>query len=337
MLTAVRDLNSALRELEPRVALAFQRAVEAVRNQPRLFTDITRLIELGRYSEVEELVGSERFAGALRGEGLRPGTPSVMEELTTALRQGGVTGQRQLGPRGMIMGALDLANPEAARYVSQTLPTLIKEVSDAQRSAVRSALNRGFVEGRPSRLIAREIRDSVGLTDAMEGYVANFRRSLETGRLATNVTPPWERRLSAVERNTARQFFDAARSGTPVPQHQIDRIVQRYHESLVNRRAQNIARTEVTRAHGAGQEALWSQAREAGLLNPAKTRRFWITTPDERLREDHAAVPEMNPNGVGLDEPFETPIGPVMNPRESGDAGFDVNCRCTVALEISDD
>jgi hypothetical protein len=59
---------------------------------------------------------------------------------------------------------------------------------------------------------------------------------------------------------------------------------------------------------------------------PATARRVWIVTPDARLRPEHAAIPRMNPDGVGLDEPFRTPDGDFLNPP------IDPNCRCGVGL-----
>ena len=42
----------------------------------------------------------------------------------------------------------------------------------------------------------------------------------------------------------------------------------------------------------------------------------------------------MNKEGVGLDEPFNTPIGPVMGPGKSGNPAFDINERCDTYLEF---
>lgn len=320
------ELDRVARRFEPRVAAAFLDAVRTVRSQASLRA-IAAALEVGDLQRVLDAVRADALAGQLLGRGVEPGRASVQDELLGALRAGADVGMTQL-PRAAAMAAtLDLTNPESVAYLRDHLPTLVREVTEEQRRAVRAAVTRGFTEGRHPYAVAREVRGTVGLTEAMEGYVANFRRQLETGELA-GATPPWDRRLSAVERAAARSEFRAAATDPA----RVDRLVDRYRESLVNRRAQNIARTEVNRASGAGQAELWRQAEAEGLVDLTRTRRVWIVTPDEQLRPDHAAVPGMNPDGVGLDEPFATPVGPVMHPRESGDPGFDVNCRCAEAL-----
>lgn len=345
-LVAARELDRTIDRYEPRLARAFRRVVAMIHDRSNLLRELTEAIESGNLDQAINLVaGSEALvekgpggslSDGLRGSGVDPGEATFREEAIAAVTSGAEAGARQLGERvGRLVGSLDLTNPAARQYLDETLPTLIREIGEEQRRAVRSALLRGFDEGRPARLIAREVRESVGLTEAQSRAVGNFRRQLETGTLG-NGKHPTTRRLSATERARAGRLFREAAEGTPASTSKINQLVERYRESLVNRRARNIARTEATRAHGVGQEAMWEQAQKEELLDPSVTRRRWLVTPDERLRAEHAAVPSMNPNGVGLNEPFDTPVGPVRGPRESGVASFDVNCRCTVVLDIDE-
>jgi len=330
--TARNELDRVLRRFEPRVARAFLAAVRGVSDQATLAA-LSRAIEQGNLDEAIRLAGPDRLAERLQGVGLEPGQPSFKDEIIASFREGGVAGQRQLPREAALAATLDITNPEAVNFLRETVPGLIREISDETREAVRQAALRGFEEGRPARMMAREIRESVGLTQAQSRAVGNFRRQLESGTMG-NGKPPWMRRLSATEQAQARSMFRAAASGSLVDRARIDAITERYHQSLLNRRARTIARTETTRAFGEGQQELWRQAEMEGLIDRTKTRRIWLVTPDERLRPDHAAVPGMNLKGVGLDEPFDTPIGPVMGPRQSGNPAFDVACRCTEALEF---
>lgn len=333
---AQRQLDAALARLEPRIAAAFAKAARDINASPALLRQLASAIERGNSPAAIALVGQDRLASALRGQGAPPGTRTLQDELLTGLTMGATSGQLQLGAsRARLSASLDLTNPRAVTYLQQHLPTLIREVTQEQQKAVQAALLRGFNDGRPAVQIAREVRDTVGLTEAQGRAVVNFRRQLETGDQGLGVHPV-DRRLSATERQQAGRMFRQAAEGNPARQAEIDKLVGRYQESLINRRARNIARTEATRAFGEGQQAIWDQATTDGLLDPAKTKRFWLVTPDDRLRDTHAAVPGMNPDGVGLDEPFDTPIGPVMGPRQSGDPAFDINCRCTVYLEINE-
>src|SRR5262249_17573663 len=99
-----------------------------------------------------------------------------------------------------------------------------------------------------------------------------------------------------------------------------------YRNALLRDRARTIARTETIDASSAGQRALWDEARRAGYLGD-DARRHWIITPDERLCPACEEMPKLNPDGVPLGEPYQTPdggekMGPTLHPR----------CRCAESL-----
>jgi len=106
---------------------------------------------------------------------------------------------------------------------------------------------------------------------------------------------------------------------------------ERYQQRLLNWRADTIARTESMMASNQGQQALWGQARDSGLLSAQYTRRKWLNTGDSRLCQLCAPVPAMNPEGVELDKPFRTPKGEVLSPP------LHPSCRCTTRLIFADE
>ena len=101
--------------------------------------------------------------------------------------------------------------------------------------------------------------------------------------------------------------------------------VARYAKKLLKQRATTIARTETIAAANAGQQAAWQDAQRQGLL-PRDIKRTWITTKDDRLCDHCRAV---GGQVVGIDEPFRTPLGAVMNPP------LHPNCRCAIALDVA--
>lgn len=328
--SAANAIHAALKKLEPEVAAAFRAAAGRIRDRATLRA-IAAALEAGDLERALEVAGAASLGPQLLGDGVPPGQRSARDALISSLVAGGEAGLAQLPREAALRASLDLTNPEAVRYLRERVPDLVREVSAEQREALRQAAYRGMTEGRPIPLIAREMREAIGLTRAMQTYVANFRRQLETGQLGAG-TAPWDRRLSAAERQQSRSVFLAGGERSA----RVDALVARYSESLLNRRSENIARTETARAFREGQRELWRQAEASGLLDPSRVRRVWVVTPDDRLRDDHRAVPGMNPDGVGLSEPFQTPVGPVMEPGTSGDPAFDINCRCTVALEFDE-
>ena len=91
-------------------------------------------------------------------------------------------------------------------------------------------------------------------------------------------------------------------------------------QEALQRRAALIA---VTLAHALailGQRLVVEQAIQQGLVPVDAVRRFWQVKPGACAV--CAAIPGMNPAGVGLYELFQTPSGPVMEP------GLHPMCRC---------
>ena len=141
------------------------------------------------------------------------------------------------------------------------------------------------------------------------------------------MTPAGSRRFSATEQAQIRSHM---KGNIILDQKKIDQMVDRYYDSLANKRANDIARTESLNAVNNGQLELWRQGVEQGVLDNRTTRKIWLVTRDDKLRPSHAAIPVMNPKGVPITGFFATPFGPVQSP---GDAVTDlINCRCALAL-----
>jgi hypothetical protein len=104
-------------------------------------------------------------------------------------------------------------------------------------------------------------------------------------------------------------------------------LLDRHAKALV---AHRVATAAGNAAHSASEAAKligWQIAQFFGAL-PGDARRDWITVGDERVRHDHSRVPTMNPRGVRLEEPFETPFGQVFTPP------LEYGCRCRAALRL---
>jgi hypothetical protein len=122
--------------------------------------------------------------------------------------------------------------------------------------------------------------------------------------------------------------LSAINNKTTLSQDKIDAMVDRYAQRSLNYRAITIARTETLRASNWGQLESWNQAAAQGLLNKNTVRRMWLTAEDERTCQICEPIPDMNPDGVALDEDFDTPDGAITIPPAH------VSCRCTVVLDI---
>ncbi len=90
-----------------------------------------------------------------------------------------------------------------------------------------------------------------------------------------------------------------------------------------------IARTEGQRAAVLGQIAQADKSEELGII----INRIWDATLDGSTRPEHQA---MDGRVAGKDGMFDTPVGRVAGPLQSGDPAFDINCRCRMREEIEE-
>lgn len=188
--------------------------------------------------------------------------------------------------------AFEVADPALLLAVDAYGAERVVAISTTTREAIRAAITTVFETGQNVGQLARAIRGLVGLTPRQAASLVRY----SAGLTADGVSP--------------------ARAET---------LLARQTQRLIRRRAITIARTETIDAASAGQHLLWQQARTQGLVGP-ELRRYWVITPDDRLCFLCRAVPGLNPDGVGLDETFQTPLGGVLHPT------LHPQCRCAVVL-----
>lgn len=322
-----RQFDNLHKQYEPKVIAAFQRAVHEVKQSIDMRA-LTEACANHSVHDAQEVVDAKaQWTKHLNGQ--------FRILIHNAYHEGALIGAKQIirNPKKVAKAgpSLNITNQKAVDYLAESLPELIKEITEQQALAVQEILLDGINMGHSAVEMAREIRDSVGLTEAQAQYVQNFRAQLESGE-NLGYTPVDERRLSATDQQMATDEFNSPE----VDMGTIDLLVDKYAFSLTNLRAETIAVNEIHDASIQGQEDLWKSAVDLGYLDPSLTRRNWLGTDDGREREDHIAVPEMNPDGVGIDEDFDTPVGPVHAPGQSGIPEFDIRCRCATFLTFLD-
>jgi len=247
--------------------------------------------------------------------------------------------------------SFDMLNPRTVGFIQQYEFNLIKQISEPTVEGIRSIIEAGMKAGRNPNAVARDVRQLVGLTKAQAKWVTNFRSELETfhqrttgggynlgakvartpgGLQAYPIDPETGLPIDGIFERRLRDFrYDktlqnAMTSGKPLSPEQIDKMVDAYARKLRAWRSRMIARTEAARANQMGAQLMWKQAADNGLFPANLVRRYWITAQDERVRLSHRPIPGMNPEGVGLDDMFNTPLGEKMAPPIAP------NCRCGV-------
>lgn len=182
--------------------------------------------------------------------------------------------------------------PQALTAIETYAGTQIVGIGETTLRNVRAVIRNGFEDGRSMTQMMRDLEAFVGLTPRQTDALETLRQRL----------------------------LDAGKTRAQA-QAQVERAARR----ALQLRVENIARTESIWAASSGQDALWREAERQGTLDRASFRRHWLVTPDDRLcTVTCAPIPGMNPDGVRLDEPFQTPVGLVMHPPAHP------MCRCAV-------
>lgn len=219
-------------------------------------------------------------------------------EVERLLRTALIMAARQQGIPGLVVKLaefrFDVTNPRALEWVLRHAGELVRQITDETRAAISRIIQRMFEDGVPVDQAARELRQIVGLHERYALAVDNYRRGLVAQEMEPDLL---EERIAA------------------------------YADRLRRNRALVIARTESIKASAMGQQELWRQARDTGLLDAERVEREWLTTPDERLCP---ICEPMDGQLVGLEDYFTAGDGsivltPPVHPQ----------CRCAVRLHFA--
>ncbi len=273
-------------------------------------------------------VGSARqLENIINLQGLQNQLERAMRDpLLRAIQAGAGGSQAMLRAKG-INATFNAIHPNVIRYAQTKAARLVTSVPKDVRETIRLIVAIG-VSGRADiGAQARMIKEVIGLPRnwalAPLRFGDELRNKMLTGdRTLGTIT----RRLSGADMVQIRSRVEG---GTLTPDF-INDMEAQYAERLISLRAETIARTETLDATNFGAQESWRQAVDEGYL-PAEAKQFWIVTPDDRLWPICVEIPGMNPDGVGLDEQFETPEGPVDRPPAPHP-----NCRCSIGLVLPD-
>lgn len=303
---------------------------------------IRGIVDNARLSAVEDAIRTGDPAGALRVLGVDKAAFRPLEKaLETAFETGGVTVASTV-PRAATDAVFrfDVRNSRAEKFLREQSSGLITRISEDTRINIRNTITEGVRDGRNPRNIALDMigrinptterREGgiIGLTKPQERWVANARKDLE--ELS-------ERYFSreARDKRFDKTVRAAIKSGNPLNQETINKLLGRYKDNLLQIRGESIARTESINSLNRSEQEAIKQAVEQGAAKASQVQRIWDSAGDKRVRDSHVA---MDGQSVGLDEPFVTPSGEkLMYPGDSslGASGEEtIQCRCRVRLSV---
>lgn len=306
-------IERLLQAAEPKLRDAFLQMVAQIQSALTL-TEIAGYIERG---ELEKALDAALRAAPLLGEAYKDSFIAAAKNTAKALG-------RALGEIPIVF---DQTNFGAVNAMNANQLRLVRGFSESQREVTRRAILDGIQRGENPIDMARRFRDSIGLTPKQQQWVENYRTSLR--RLDADALQR-ELRDGRFDRTVAR----AIRDKSPLSEKQIDKMVARYRDNMINYRAETIARTEALRSAHEGVEEMYQQAIANGDLSPGSLERTWNTAGDERVRGSHAEM-------QGQVQPFGTPFlsGDGNQLRYPGDPQAPpeevIQCRCVLGTRIA--
>jgi hypothetical protein len=235
------------------------------------------------------------------------------------------TGIQSVRPSVDVKLSFNLINQEAVKYAALRSAELVQGVVSETRAIIRDAITRGVSEGITVQKTAQGLRTTLveggkivsGLSDAKWNELAH---DLQVGMGLNRQQWRWLQDRKAKMRDEGVDEAD------------VQKYADAYADKLLRLRANTIARTEPMRAANEGNAALMNQAIDAGYLDAATDRKFWLVTPTDKPCEMCQAIAEANIAGVPLNQPFINPDG---DPLDTPPAH--PNCKCAFSIEAGEE
>jgi hypothetical protein len=153
------------------------------------------------------------------------------------------------------------------------------------------------------------------------------KRAVDVARTSLYLSPTQYRRSQDMERRRVEMALRDESEVTKSALSRAQRTVDRYRGRTTAHRITLAATQVATEALNSGSLAAMREAETNG--ETGGRRKFWNTAADEKVRDAHVAIALNHPDGVPLDQPFLSPLGPIDHPGDS-DASLEniLNCRC---------
>lgn len=315
-----KEIDDLLKTVEPRFRKAFETGIRSLRDGFSL-AEIERALNSGDLAQATNLINEAIVATAFI---------EFNREIQNAVQAGGDIAARWARADRIVFD-LSVTESNTARFISSYQADKIREIAAQTQMNIGEIVRGGVNAGRNPRDIARTVRDSIGLTAKQEAAVENFERLLRENKREALSRALRDKRFD-------RSILSAINDQRDIPEDLMQKMKQRYRERFIRHRSETIARTEAIRLVSTGNQHFWEQAVSNGVVEEKRLKRRWLPTQDGRTRENHMAIPRMNPDGVGLNEPFKSPAGPIRYPGDPAQsASMSANCRCAIVTRITTD
>lgn len=320
----VRQIDTALKGLEPKIQKAFMEAIRTSAAQVNI-DELIKLLEIGDAMAALEMLQLE---------------PANLFKMTEAIRDAYITG----GP--LVAGATIAFDGRALRaeaWARKYVGDFVEGITQTTSEALRTVIVDGLTAGRNPRSLAVDIvgrregsRRVGGFLGLTQGQAASISRG--RGLLSSGIPSEMEKYLELKLRDKGydRLIRKAIRDSKPITGKTLDKLLESHKSKALRHRAEVIARTEAMNALRAGRREGLAQMVDAGKITDEQVKRVWDATLDERTRPLHIDMDEQVV--YGMNEMFVTPDGYFMlfpGDTSLGAPGHHtIQCRCIERYEI---
>lgn len=212
----------------------------------------------------------------------------------------------------------------------RVIDTLKKEIRDT----VRQVMVEGMTAGQNPRVIAKALRQTIGLAPNQARNVDTFEALLRAGDRKALQRQLAKNQLKNTAGQTLTRRGHAGGQGLPsrmlgmldrklgkeaLTEGEIKAAVDAYRKRQLAWNVETNARTMSLNAQRVAQRGAWADAIERGVVDRDRLRRAWVTVGDSRVREEHTDLARENTD-VPYDQPYSNGD---WYPGESS-----WNCRC---------
>lgn len=157
--------------------------------------------------------------------------------------------------------------------INTSVANLVVEITTATRIAIREVVRVSLAEGIPAIAAAKVIKQSIGLNSQQAKAVTNFTNNLIDEKFG---------KLTKFQRESFFKGMSDEQISNAIEKRGIEKLAGQYADRQLELRSENIAKTETFRAVNEGQQQIFMQAVDAGILFPEEVEREWVVTPDQK-------------------------------------------------------
>ncbi len=323
-----RRIERRVRDLAPDLRLRAYRALEMIR-QSLTERELAAAVEDG---SVERLV-----AELLSDRDMDPAFQSLRAHLDRVTVDTATLEAGNLPPRMRV--AFDPFNPQIAASVHAMSGRVIDKMKAEIRDTVRQQVAEGMALGKNPRVIARGLRQTIGIAPNQAAAVDRFELLLRAGdrsalqrALAKNHLTNTAGKVLVRKGHAGGQglsskllgILDRKLGKEPLSEDVIAQAVDAYRKRQLAWNVETNTRTMALNSQRVAQRQAWENAVQSGVAGRDRLRRTWVTVGDSRVRDEHAA---MNGETVAFDQPYSN--GDMYPGQNSW------NCRCLEQFSLA--